>query len=303
MIRSSGVREACKEYKLSVRRYADPLDNNGLALSRSHHLLIFIHGFNNSEEKASHSYRAFFRLLKKVFRETRNSPDALVHFHWPSDCPLEKVSDPVGYSIALGRARDAAKDLATFLSALPSPGPSPASVRVSLIGHSMGCRVILETLILLGDEAPDVDVVFLMAAAVPIEFATTAGRLNCQAWKRQANQLVKIHSENDGILRWLFPIGQLGSRIRGKEEKERSFLPEAIGLHGNPGEFGERFETNNGHSDYWTDLASAHCFLGKVDAVLYEALSRRDQIFRPPLQSHKLPMHSRFTHWSGLSAF
>ena len=53
----------------------------------------------------------------------------------------------------------------------------PSLERVDFIGHSLGCRVALETLLLLRTRSlPIVGRVVLMAAAVPSEMLESAGK-------------------------------------------------------------------------------------------------------------------------------
>lgn len=91
-------------------------------------LLLYVHGYNNS-------------FADSVFRVAQLShdfdlPDLAVAYSWPSD------AHPLGYSHDRDSALFARDGLETMLRQLPSTGAN----RITLVAHSMGSLLVMETL-------------------------------------------------------------------------------------------------------------------------------------------------------------
>jgi len=264
---ASRIRNAPKAFHLSVRLDPQPwrqvspsvVDRDGLRRSGARHLLIFVHGFNNSEADATTSYGRFFAGIKNALKRSPLAPDAVAYFHWPGDL----TGGATAYPFDIGQAKNAATSLAAYLETFPSPGGDPRSLRVSLIGHSLGCRLVLEALGELMPRATRPEIVFvgLMAAAVGVGAVDTGGPL--QGVAGLPKQLTKFFSTRDWVLFTAFPAGQTAAvPIIGAEEAHR----EAVGRNGNPTAFGSGKMTTNGHSDYWPDGVIAEGIVPAMDA-------------------------------------
>src|SRR2546423_10492597 len=136
--------------------------------------LVLVHGFNNSDGGAATAYFAFRKRERALFSDV--DPGALEGLFgdtfWPGDAQwgfFDKL-DFLIYPTAVHTAVDAARELDAMLGKLPN------LERVDFIAHSLGARVVLETLLLLRKRTlPRIGRVLLMAAAVPSE-TPAAGR-------------------------------------------------------------------------------------------------------------------------------
>lgn len=237
-----------------------------LAGGQWRHLLILVHGFNNSLDEAAGKYATYIDdILAIAGRDSRVLPDAIVGFHWPGNEAVGPFSfmDFAGYPVDVERALQTAAPFAAKLRELLAERPGMR--RLSLVGHSLGCRVILEALRRIGRTAvPPFAVVNLMAPAVPVELAA-AGRGLADTPAMTA-RLLKAHSRADWVLWLAFPPGQYAAWAIGVEA---AAYGEAIGRHGNPPGFGDAVpRPDNGHGDYWTDKAAAQEMLSVMDATL-----------------------------------
>ena len=207
------------------------------------HVVLLVHGYNADTDDARRSFDAFLRMLPARF-----PPAGRVY--WPGDADWG-IFSAASYPWKIPVARDAAGHLAGFVSKLRGPGGGP--IELTLVGHSLGCRVILELLedlSWLKATRAVVRVVVLMAAAVPHDLLEVGGLL-----RRSALGPLHRHvyfSDDDRILRFAFPVGQAAAQLLGMEPGDSL---EAVGLHGHPVSYPSRSRdlSGNRHSDYWKD--------------------------------------------------
>lgn len=215
---------------------------------RQTELLVLVHGFNNHRREAQDAYLGFRALQKQRLDAAYTSgfEDMLGDGFWPGDAnftgPLDLV-DFLVYPATVARAKQTAVVLAGYLATQRAD-----VVSLSFVGHSMGCRVILETIKLLlpvPGYRDRIAKVCLMAAAVPTRAVFPGGDLADALGA--ARQVEVLHSSDDLVLNLAFPIGQT---LAGD-----GFFPEAIGRHGNipasPGHVDRHRVADAGHSDYW----------------------------------------------------
>ena len=259
-------------FTLSLRsqpeRGGEPLttvnDKDGLERDTAwRHLLILVHGFNNAESVAEEKYDHYVDILRPFLEDSRIAPDAIAKLHWPGNAAVGPfpIFDFAGYPVDVGRALQSVGPLAVFLQRLMATRPSTR--RISVVGHSLGCRLIVEAMNRL---APGLRlaVVSLMAAAVPVALAE-AGQPLANALAAATKMLI-AHSRADWVLFLAFPAGQALAAIAGIEQ---AAYVEAIGRNGNPVSFGASLpRPNNGHGDYWTDEYAAAMLLQTMDATL-----------------------------------
>lgn len=256
-----------REFELSVRVDGSSdvasavRDPNGLAGSGSRHILLLVHGYNNSHDEAKASYQTFIGNIRDKLDDSRAAPDAIASFHWPGD-ESTVFGTTVGYPFDINHARDAASRLATFLVGVAQRGPP--SLRVTMVGHSMGCRLILEALGTLARarNAPGIELVGLMAAASPVDFVKRTGRLFNTG--NPPRRMLKFFSEQDMVLQIGFPLGQF---LAYQYQIEDDNYDEAVGRHGHPDEYGSGIQTQNGHSDYWKDQTIVAIMVRQIDAT------------------------------------
>ncbi len=258
---------APRQFELTVRvpgssDVAPTVTDNGMAAINPRHILLLVHGYNNSHEDAEKSYRIFLDNMATAFGGRISlAPDTVAKFHWPGD-ESTAFGTTVGYPFDINHARDAADRLASYLVALPVIG-SGASRRITMVGHSMGCRLILEALGRVSTASvPGIAIVGLMAAASPVEFVRRNGRLFRTG--SPPRQMLKFFSEQDLVLQIGFPLGQW---LAFQWQIEDGNYSEAIGRFGHPDEFGSAQRTRNGHSDYWSDAKIVSFLVQQVDAT------------------------------------
>lgn len=246
----------------SVRTEVEDPENR-LSNSGCHHLLILVHGFNNSSSTAEKSYLLQIAALEEHFSRCRVAPDAIAFFHWPGDAG--GWFSLGGYPFDIPRALESAERLAQYLKKFPGAS-TPGALKISLIGHSLGCRLLLE---MLSKELPpplalNIGVVSLMAPAVPIELVDASGKLEIAV--RSPRSILKCYSRHDWALWAGFPQAQEAAYSLGYETE---LYLEAVGLYGHPTAVGIPVETGNGHSDYWGDRKIANRFSAAIDPTFY----------------------------------
>jgi len=229
-------------------------------------LIVLVHGFNNNEGQAQDAYVGFRQRQKAMLGELGDRLEAMLgDAFWPGDAdwpgPLDTV-DFLVYPATISRAVDTAAALSDYLLTRQDV------LNLYFIGHSMGCRVVLETIRLLRANASfttPIRKVCLMAAAVPTGKVFPGGELE-DAFLAPEHVRV-LYSPDDPVLHFAFPIGQTAGGD--------GFFPTAIGRCGDvplsPGHVDRSLVSGAGHSDYWgwkDDAPSAlsaemlHEFLG-----------------------------------------
>ena len=217
-------------------------------------ILIMIHGFSNHPEDARESYEMMeARLRRQLPVGTTGRLGAIWQFYWPGDHTQAPWRQIGAYRHSLADAKKSGRLLARFLLERPRQ-------QVCLVGHSMGCRVTLETLRTLrrarsllrsADDAVPSRVAFLMAAAVPVRLCREARHPYGNPLANCAERVLWSHE--DRVLRLLFRVGQ----PRDSRESGR-----AVGLTGGPpGRWTSsdplpfrrtlRTALATGHSHYW----------------------------------------------------
>lgn len=210
-------------------------------------LMVLVHGFNNNRAEAQEAYLGFRSRQKGLIDQQYGTTleDLLCDAFWPGDAnfagPLDTV-DFLVYPTTINKAQQTAVELSAYLA-----GRSDV-LNLHFVGHSMGCRVILETIALLKANPnfrAAIRKVCLLAAAVPTSAVFPDGAL-ADAF-RAAEQVEVLHSTADLVLALAFPIGQT---LAGD-----GFFPSAIGRRGdvprNPGQIRTHPVDGAGHSDYW----------------------------------------------------
>jgi pimeloyl-ACP methyl ester carboxylesterase len=187
-------------------------------------------GFRNQQ------YRRDPNLLSPVLETV------LADAYWPGDAAwgTADLVDFLIYPFAVGTAREAGPVLANFLERMPN------LEIVHFIGHSLGCRVVLETILALAAR-PQVGKVCLMAAAIPIFQVEWGGRLEMAMVRAQ--QVLVLYSGSDIVLTGAFPPGQFAA---GRGE---GVFPVALGHERPPPTVAGTVDaieiSGAGHGDYW----------------------------------------------------
>jgi len=180
--------------------------------------VILVHGFNNHYGEAATAYLGFrnqqYRRDPNLLRPTLET--VLADSHWPGDAAwgVADLADFLVYPFAVGTAKKAGPVLAELLVGMPN------LEIVHFIGHSLGCRVVLETIRVMSGR-PQIGKVCLMAAAVPVFQVEWGARL--ESAMTRARQVLVLYSGKDIVLTAAFPPGQFAA---GRGE---GFFPTALG--------------------------------------------------------------------------
>lgn len=239
-------------------------------------LLVLVHGFNNDRQEAVDAYAAFRHRQQAAAGTPALLDEHLGDLFWPGDARWPGLLDAIDglvYPGILDTALAIAPRIARYLA-------SRTDVQqVHFVAHSLGCRVVLETLRLLhGAGGPQVGKVCLMAAAVPAEAVMPGGGLaGALATPRR---LRVLYSPDDAVLAYAFPIGQT---MAGE-----GFFPMALGRHGDvpqsPGRVDRDHIEGAAHGDYWGqsgNAASRQAERALRDFLRLDALAKRGLGERP----------------------
>jgi len=209
--------------------------------------ILLIHGYNNAYQDAQAKYQTFLDHLGKYLNDhapNRVNLEDVYKFYWPGDEKWGALSF-ASYPIEIGPAKDSARVLAKFVAGLW--GPPGGQMEIFLIAHSLGNRLVLETLNLLRGRLPPGVVLryaCLMAAAVPVGRVDTHGELHDAA---MSTSTLVLCSKDDTVLHWAFPLGET---LAGE-----GFFPHAVGRVGEPTSlWTQRPQPMDGylHKSYWS---------------------------------------------------
>jgi pimeloyl-ACP methyl ester carboxylesterase len=155
-------------------------------------IVFLVHGFNVSRQAGTVELEALAANLPAL------GTGAAVAVLWPGDSSI----GPLSYPFETNKADDSAVELAKFIA-----DSLPQKPRLSLIGHSLGCRVVMETVRQLWIRDIAVAQVCLMAAAmdndslaVPEEYREAAA---------YAGEVCVLYSPADQVLQYAYPLGNL----------------------------------------------------------------------------------------------
>lgn len=248
--------------------------------------VFLIHGYNTDEADALSDYAKFERNLKDYSVALSGH---VMTVSWSGHFRLLE-GGALRYSGALDYADYSATLLCKHLEMLSSINNRKA--HFIIIGHSMGCRVILKTLDRFFksryfQKTIVVDVV-LMAAAVRVTAVDQSGGLWAAA--STPRERAVLYSEDDSVLDRYFPKGEMHLSVF----NPLAAKPKAVGLEGKPLTPGRPWTVRRrmskfDHGDYWGSKATAavvaRIVRGSVPKEIEERLLRE----RLVLQSRTIP--------------
>ena len=256
--------------------------------------IFLIHGFNVPKRKAEDQYRLFKDKLSKCLissSELSSLHDRLVEIYWPSDFRIEYINTyffqsyfrSLNYKRGIDRAVDCSSSLADFIKEIKVKYNVN---EIILIGHSLGCRLILETLKELNCQQFNGETlsihIILLGAAVPVSHLQQYGRLR-RGVISLANESTIFYSWNDDVLKIFFPLGQ-------KRAQDGISPYEAVGLNGEPSDsFWIRSIKLSGHkhSDY-LDKEDAAWNISKLLGYKVINIQPKNHLLKRQLQRHKI---------------
>jgi pimeloyl-ACP methyl ester carboxylesterase len=260
-------------------------------------VLILIHGYNNDQDSAHYEYEIFLSHLGAKFASYTGQP---AEFYWPGDTPNRIVST-LSYPNQIHPAIQSGGMLADYLQG--RFGPQGGPVVINLVGHSLGCRVVLELLARwTGGVPPNIrlGVVALMAAAVLVRHADAGGQL--RAASTLSSKSFVLYSQGDSVLRWTFPLGET---VAGEGD-----FPSAVGLNGDPSNtwYARLAMAEDGtaynHLSYWEGESAAAAIASALGSAtpapavtntpVIHLLPSKNSILSTSLASRNLQVHPSF---------
>lgn len=163
-------------------------------------LLVLVHGYNNSRSFARERLLRFGRMLA-----AGGFSDTLLAVLWPGDGWAKALT----YPFEGKDADDSADALFKWLD-------SNAGVDTSLafVGHSLGCRVVMNTAQrIAGHRRLRLDRICLMAPAIDNDSLGRDDRTSYQGATLAADRIAVLASEEDGVLRFAYPLGDLAQTV------------------------------------------------------------------------------------------
>ena len=261
------------------------LEHPSRASAAMQRFVLLIHGYNVTLCKAGCDYGAF---ADNVRATTWWS--VVTRFYWPGDANppfgrwlaagLRRTLSGASYMLQIRTAGDAAQRLFQWFCPDSPPTRQP---EVSIVAHSLGCRLALELLAQLAGQRPTarprVTKVILMAAAVPRYMVEERGRLREAVALPQ--RIIALHSTADRTLNWMFRLGEAQEYLVDAGDALRWTARGAIGRHGLPSLSNGHnvFAWRADHGDYWPSRDIARAVDGSLTAILRPGTPRPD---RPP---------------------
>jgi pimeloyl-ACP methyl ester carboxylesterase len=243
-------------------------------------ICLFVHGYNVEEPRALRSIRDLLRTMadQRCLPSVLSSGLWVVFWRGYKETAGHELSalSPLTYSRHVRPAMDSGRALARYLLDLARVQP-PQTPQIHVIGHSLGCRVVLEMLkecersgLLRREHFPTVT---LLAAAVPTYMLESPALLQRGALLPAKTSV--LYSRRDYILsRVIFGSGQW---LAGE-----GVLPTAVGRTGDPPSFwDDPIETRNGHSGYFTDTRTANALASTLGVPFARPVAARPAAARP----------------------
>jgi pimeloyl-ACP methyl ester carboxylesterase len=248
-------------------------------------VLLLIHGYDNSFSDAQCSYDLFRGHFDAKFQTYMGQ---VAEFFWPGDYSL-KIISVLSYPNQIGPAIQSANRLSNYLWNLRGARNGP--MELNLVGHSLGCRVVLELLARWGGGMPPnirLGAVALMAAAVVVKHVDSGGSLRAAAIL--SNNTLVLHSEGDAVLHWAFPFGET---LAGE-----GFFPTAVGRLGGPlqtwrqhipmATAGKAY----GHGSYWSGDESSNAVVVAFGGTPARILAQNGVLTNPSPQENEINSRS-----------
>jgi hypothetical protein len=202
-------------------------------------LIFLVHGFNINEDTGKRSLDDMINSLSISGKKV-----GFVSILWPGD----HWAKPVNYIFENRDADDTALNLSRKIAEILKK-----DIEISFIAHSLGSRVVMQTIKYL--EARDIFIkkIFLLAAAID-DFSLSAIKFYNSAAK-QAEKVHVVWSRKDKVLRWAYPAADflqsflfmdddiglaLGSRGPKARKRKRENIPKNV----------TTYKCSNKHSEY-----------------------------------------------------
>lgn len=197
-------------------------------LRRETRIIFLIHGFNVDRPDG----QAALRQLAKAL--TRSADSAHVAVTWPGD----SWAKAAGYPLEGNDADDSARELVRFVERVVQDG-----TQLSFVSHSMGGRVVMETIRRLPPGRFAVSQVCVMAAAID-DFSLAWGK-GYRSAVENSRRVTVLASQSDKVLRFAYPAGDF---LQSFLFFWKDVAGRALGLRGPRGRDGAAVPTNVLHT-------------------------------------------------------
>lgn len=250
--------------------------------------IVLFHGYNVSHETAMRSFEDFEASLCYAVPALKGQ---IFTCSWPGDWWIPVVGR-IGYPKLVSNAIACAGILAPLIHQICQNRPD--SHQIVLIGHSLGCRILLETLRVLVSNNHVEDAnrlrIVLMAAAVPLQLVLDKGPLQTAA-NTPVLRAVLFSGQDTVLSRW-FRAGQVFRR-------EGGWWPEAVGLSGRPGAptWSTRCMAPFAHADYWAHFRTAEVVASLLGFPVRSELATRHIGSAPELPTLPVPLAPWLDRW------
>ena len=238
-----------------------PSEAKVVTLLAPRRILFLVHGYNNTEPVADRAFAAFEDIQRELGGMAGGQDYALgwevVRVYWAGDADWS-IASALFYMGAVTNAKATGQILAGLIGRLGGRdrgqgGAEGNLAEIAFVAHSLGCRVVLETLRNMRDLecSARVERAVFFAAAVPVFKLERAGGDNlADAADGIFNEWLSLFSESDTVLGTSFPLGQ--TLASGNE----GLFPTALGytLWASPRTTAVLSQAENrgaGHGDYW----------------------------------------------------
>ncbi|HKC05693.1 MAG TPA: alpha/beta fold hydrolase [Methylomirabilota bacterium] len=173
------------------------------ALTRGRDVVLLLHGYNTTRPAGLDSLTRFGRFL-----EVAGTTALIVAVLWPGDGWAKALTYPFE-----GRdADDSAASLVTWIK-----NHVDHTARISLVAHSLGCRVAMRAAQLLAEAAaaavPALGRVCLMAPAIDNDCLGRDGITCYRLGTLATERLAVLASADDRVLGFAFPLGDLAQTV------------------------------------------------------------------------------------------
>lgn len=250
-------------------------------------VIFLVHGYNTKEAVAAQDFASFKRRLTRLFPPLAES---IVTSAWAG----RRRIGALGYMTTIPYAVATSETLLQAIDQWYEKHDTPEFV---LVGHSLGCRVVMEALAAMatrpGGQPQKLKrlIVILMAAAVPVFMLEQGGRLN--AALEMADAVYYLHSQFDFVLSDLFPVGQTFAG--------EGWFPKAVGLYGEPAHLrcAPRDMQPLNHSDYWDSESVARQLCTLLNVPVLGSARRLPAAMKPPLSKNPVRMTPRLGQIDG----
>lgn len=165
--------------------------------TRGQRLVVLLHGYNNSRSEGRTRLVRFMNMLG-----AGGSADVMLAVLWPGDGWAKALSYPF-------EGRDADDSASTLCGWLVTNAGSGA--RIAFVGHSLGCRVVMNAAQRLARRggSPTIDRICLMAPAIDNDSLGRVGTTCYQEATLAADRIAVLASEEDLVLQFAYPLGDL----------------------------------------------------------------------------------------------